>query len=167
MRIMCALLLPMLISLGFAQTAGQGSANRMTPEISDRTFLLNAIQASRSEVDNCRVAISKATHRKIRAYAETMADTQTKFSAELERLARQKGITVPPRRPSIPLPLTQLNGKAFDRNYGIITVENQDKTLTAFQDEARLGADPDIKSFAARAIPSLMDNLDLARDLKH
>jgi putative membrane protein len=150
------LLLLIPVSLGLAQT--------VVPD--DRTFLLNAIQNSRAEVDICRLAISKASHRKIRGYAETMVDNRTRFTAQLEALAKQKGIAVPDKREPIPLPLTQLTGKEFYRNYENITIEHQEKALAAFQNEAQSGTDPDIKRFAAKAIPGLLKDLDQARGLE-
>ncbi len=44
-------------------------------------------------------------------------------------------------------------------------VEDHDKDLKAFQDEANGAADPDIKSFAAKTLPTLQEHQKMAKDI--
>ena len=61
--------------------------------------------------------------------------------------------------------LSKLSGVAFDREYMKLMVEDHDKDVKAFQDEANGATDPDVKSFAAKTLPTLQTHQKMAKDI--
>jgi putative membrane protein len=57
-----------------------------------------------------------------------------------------------------------LNGAEFDRAYMEEMVSGHKQAIALFRREADHGADPDIKAFASRTLPTIQHHLQLAED---
>jgi putative membrane protein len=62
--------------------------------------------------------------------------------------------------------LAKLSGAEFDREYMALMVEDHDKDVAAFLDESKDGSAPDIKSFAAKTLPTLQEHQRMAKEIK-
>jgi putative membrane protein len=56
-------------------------------------------------------------------------------------------------------------GLAFDRNYVNGQVESQKGNAALFEQEIQSGSDPDLKEFARRTLPKIVDHLERAEKL--
>jgi putative membrane protein len=98
-----------------------------------------------------------------------MVDDHSKASEELMQLAQQKGVT-PPKEPGgkhkqLRDRLSKLSGAEFDRTYANERVKEHKKDVAEFRREADRGADPEVKAWAAKTLPTLQDHLKLAQEM--
>ena len=61
--------------------------------------------------------------------------------------------------------LAKLSGPAFDEAYASHMVKDHQKAVSLFSQEAKTGADPDTKEWAARTLATLEKHLDRARQI--
>ena len=99
-----------------------------------------------------------------------MVSDHSKANAELKKLAATKGITLPAEMNAEQKAerdkLAKLSGPEFDREYMALMVEDHDKDVAAFQEEAKDGSDPEIKSFAAKTLPTLQEHQRMSKEIK-
>jgi len=88
---------------------------------------------------------------------------------QLKAAAQKENITLPAspdsKEQQIYDRLARLSGSAFDRAYAKDMVEDHEKDLADFQNEANNGQDENIKAFAAQTIPMIQEHLNQARDM--
>ena len=61
--------------------------------------------------------------------------------------------------------LAKLNGAAFDKAYMQHMVTDHTKDVQAFEHEAKMGKDPDVKAWAGQVLPTLEDHLKQAKQV--
>ena len=61
--------------------------------------------------------------------------------------------------------LSRLSGAEFDKEYISDMVKDHEEDVKDFQTQGIEGADPDLKAFAAKALPPLQGHLQMARDV--
>jgi putative membrane protein len=165
----CAL----LWSAGTAAAVAQTAAPPETPatlNAIDFNFVGQANLGAPFQVDSGRLAEIKATHAAIRSYAHLMVTTHIPVVNALNVILKQKKIT-----PSSTLlhgaydamvfTLNADRGTAFDRNYVNGQVEYQKGNAALFEQEIQNGSDPDLKEFARRTLPKIVDHLERAEKL--
>jgi putative membrane protein len=138
--------------------AGHGAS--MT---ADHKFAMSAAMGGMMEVEMGRLAAQKGASDEVRQFGQRMVDDHTKANEELMQLASGKGMTLPaapdPKHRSEMQKLSSLSGERFDREYVKMMVKDHKKAVGEFQKQAARGADPDLKSFAARTLPTLQEHL--------
>jgi putative membrane protein len=155
-----------LLAAGFAQDQSRersNSANRMTI---DNTFATNAAEGGMAEVQLGNLAKDHASSPDVKSFGQTMVDDHTKANDELKSIAAKKNITLPAslnaKDQATYDRLSKLNGAAFDKAYMRDMVSDHRTDVKEFQNEADHGADPDLKSFAGKTLPTLQHHLQLA-----
>ncbi len=122
-----------------------------------------------AEVELGRLAAQKGHSPDVKRFGERMVTDHSKANDELKQLAVRKGITLPAeptaQQKQEKERLSKLSGVQFDREYMKLMVEDHDKDVKAFQDETHGAADPDIKSFAAKTLPTLQEHQKMAKDI--
>jgi putative membrane protein len=137
----------------------------------DREFMEKAAQAGHTEVEASKLAQSKGSSADVKTFAATMIDDHTKVGDELTQLAASKNVKVPAepsivQRTKIKV-LSATSGSNFDKRYADeIGVTAHQDTIALFQKEASGGADPDVKAFATKTLPSLNHHLEMAKTLQ-
>jgi putative membrane protein len=133
----------------------------------DRRFIEKAARGGMAEVEMGKLAQDKAASDRVKAFARKMAEDQSRANDELKQLAAAKGVTLPTdiaakdRREINKL--SKLSGADFDREYMKSMVSDHQKDLSEFKSESKSSRDNDVKSFAAKTLPTLQQHLDLAR----
>jgi len=131
----------------------------------DSKFVMNAAMGGMAEVEMGRVAAQKGASDEVRQFGQRMVDDHSKANEELTGLAAGKGMTLPtamsPKMQAEMQKLSALAGERFDREYVKMMVKDHKKDVGEFQKEAARGADPDLKSFAARTLPTLQEHLQM------
>jgi putative membrane protein len=96
-----------------------------------------------------------------------MVTDHSKANDELKKIATTKNITLP-ALPADELKatkdrLSKLSGADFDREYMSMMVAGHDKAVAAFQEESTDGSDPELKAFATKTLPTLLEHQSLAK----
>jgi putative membrane protein len=135
---------------------------------STRQFMQDAATGGTTEVELGRMAANKAASEQVRAFAERMVKDHGAANDELVELAKQKGVSLTtqldPKHQAVVDRLGRLSGPEFDREYMQAMVDDHRADVTKFDHEAKAGRDADVKSFAARTLPTLRRHLDLAQE---
>jgi putative membrane protein len=150
-------------------TSPSPAARTATLTDSDRNFINEAAAGGLAEVELGRLAAQKAHSPDVKRFGERMVTDHSKANDELKALAVRKGITPPTEVTAAQKDekesLSKLSGAEFDRKYMKLMVEDHDQDVKAFQDQANGAADPDLKSFAARTLPTLQEHQKMAKEI--
>ena len=133
----------------------------------DATFVRDAAAAGMAEVRMGRLAERQAHAAQVRTFAERMVADHTKLGDQLDAIARKKSLTTPSTLDAKDsTALTALGAQhdaGFDRAYLRTQIADHQSALALFQQEAARGTDPDLKRFAADALPTLRRHLQMAQ----
>jgi len=163
--------LNLLIPIGLLVASAVVSATAAdTISSKDRQFVTKAVQAGKAEVAAGQLAVSRSTNADVKSFGQRMVDDHTKAGAELEQIAKSKGLTVPQAPNSSQQKLAQKLEKAqgadFDKLYARQAgVEGHKDAVKLFTDESKHGSDPDLKAFAAKTLPTIQDHYKMAQQL--
>jgi putative membrane protein len=165
----CAL----LWSAGTAVAAAQTSAPPEVPatlNAVDFNFVGQANLGAPFQIDSGRLAETKGTSEAIRGYAHLMVTSHIPVVDALNVILRQKAVT-----PTNTLLHGAYNAMistleadrraAFDRDYLSGQVEYQKGNAALFEQEIQNGSDPDLKEFARKTLPKIVDHLQRAETL--
>lgn len=158
----CALLV--LTANAQPKTAPYQTANRMTM---DNGFMTKAAQGGLAEVELGRLATTHASNAQVKQFGQRMVDDHSKVNNELRQIAAKDGVTLPTTINSKDQAemdkLSSLNGSDFDKAYMEDMVKDHRADIAEFKKEADSGADPSLKAFAAKTLPTLQEHLTLAQ----
>lgn len=156
---------------GNVTTEGQAmmqAATNPTLSTTDAYFLDKAARSGLAAMQEAQLA-ERAGSPAVRRSAARVLVAQRQLSEDLAALAQRKRIFLP-TMPSdaqerMMSRLQGLTGAAFDRQYLDQLVLMHQQAIELFRDEARDGTDPDVKTFAAGAVPALETHLRTAEQL--
>ncbi|HEV7912261.1 MAG TPA: DUF4142 domain-containing protein [Albitalea sp.] len=137
----------------------------------DADFLKQAAQSGHAEIEAGRIALTKGVNTQVKGFAQQMIDDHGRIASELAALAAAKGIELPheasvAQKAKIKL-LAARDGGSFDRRFAeTVGVAAHRDALRLFQKAALGATDPEIKAFAAKAVPMLRLHLERATELK-
>src|SRR5262249_27799604 len=149
-------------------TSAASPITRAALSTQDRTFVNDAASGGMTEVELGRLAAQKGQNPEVKQFGERMVTDHSKANDELKDVAQSKNLTLPTgpndeQQKAIDR-LSKLSGAAFDREFMKLMAADHDKVAKAFQDQANTGTDPDIKSFAAKTLPTIQEHQKLAHD---
>ena len=135
----------------------------------DRDFVMDAAIGGMMEVELGRVAAQKGTSEAVKQFGQRMVDDHSKANEELTSLASSKGITLPTEldkkhRDEV-TKLSAMSGAEFDRAYSKMMLSDHVKDVAEFEKQSTKAADPDVKAFAGKTLPTLKEHLELAKAL--
>lgn len=169
MQTLASLMLVTAGSLTPAHAGQQASAEPQSAHPFDVPFVQQMAQGGATEVALGRLAIEQAGNVLVKQFGQRMVDDHGKSGDELKKLAAEKKIVVHAElneeNRNAQLSLAALQGAAFDRSYMAQMVAAHQATVARLQQELRDGADPDIKAFAQRVLPTVEDHLRMAIDI--
>jgi putative membrane protein len=146
------------------QGAGKTTAGAKS---SDENFVTKAAMGGMAEVELGRLATQKAASDEVKRFGQRMVDDHGKANDELKTLAQNKQITIPttldPHHKAMQDRLSKLSGASFDRAYMQAMLVDHRKDVNEFRMESKSGKDADVKSFAAKTLPTLEDHLKMAQ----
>ena len=171
--------LAMLIVVALATASGaqsttgaqQSSAKpkQSRPAASDSAFAMKAAQANMAEVELGKLALQKAMSDDVKKFAQMMVDDHSKALDELKGVAGTKNITLPAaidaEHKKLSDRLSKLSGAGFDREYMQAMVDGHRKVAADVRKESQTGADPDLKAWAGKTLPTVEAHLKQAETL--
>lgn len=132
-------------------------------------FLNKAAEDGMFEIKAGQLAASKAQNAQVKQFGQEMNVDHTKADEELKQLTQKKSVSLPTEISAEQKQkldkLSGLSGGEFDREYMKMMVEAHQKAVDLFRDQADTGADPDIKAFAAKTLPTLKNHLEKAKNI--
>ena len=128
----------------------------------DKTFATEAAQGGVAEVELGQLALQKGTSPQVKQFAQRMVTNQ-----ELMELAKTQNLDLPTqvdaKHKADMDRLRGMNGTAFDTAYMQHMVQDHQKDVAEFQQQAQSGSDPGLKSFAVKYLPVLQQHLQMAQ----
>jgi putative membrane protein len=135
----------------------------------DRDFIMDAAIGGMMEVELGRVAAQNGMSDAVKQFGQRMVDDHSKANTELMSLATSKGITLPTeldeKHRQHVTKLSAMSGAEFDREYSKMMLSDHNKDVNEFEKQSTRGADPDLKAFAAKTLPTLQEHLQMAKTL--
>jgi putative membrane protein len=136
----------------------------------DKTTVTKIAQANMAEVAAGQMAATKATSADVKDFANRMVQDHGKAGDELSQLATGKGATLPTEtdadHKAAADKLSKASGAAFDKAYMNQMVKDHEGAVKAFENASKNAADPDLKAWVAKTLPTIQDHLKMAKDVQ-
>lgn len=147
---------------------GQRAAGQLAD--ADREFLQQAAQNNHAELQASRTALDRSQNAEVRKFAQHMVEEHTRAGQQLEQLARAQGLDLPDGASLMHKGkhglLMATTGASFDRRYSdTMGREAHRQNIELYEQAEREARDPEVKAFAAQALPMLRRHLELAQAL--
>jgi putative membrane protein len=150
--------------------SGNSTVGMKANQGSDSAFMMDVAKGNAAELRMADLALQKSQNQDIKRYAQMLRDDHTKAGEELKAIARTESVQLPGEPDQAHQQaadrLSRLSGESFDREWIKAMVEDHQKTIAKFEDEARSGKDAQVKSWAAKTLPTLREHLQHARDIQ-
>lgn len=151
-------------------TASSGAASgAMASKMSsaDKTFVQKATIGGLAEVELGKLAQQKGSSDQVKQFGSRMVEDHSKANDELKQIVSSQGLSAPTdldaKHKSTMAKLDKLSGQQFDRAYMSDMVKDHKEDIALFRKESSSGKDSDLKSFAAKTLPTLEDHLKMAQ----
>jgi len=133
-------------------------------------FFEQAASANKLEIESGRLAAQQATNPQLKAFGEQMVDDHTKAGQDLQALAAQKGVTLPAtmtdsHQKKLDALRKEQPGEDFDQEFRDLMVDSHQEAVSLFEETADDAKDPEVKSFAAKMLPTLQHHEEEAKAL--
>lgn len=137
---------------------------------SDHDFVMDAAMGGLMEVELGHIAAQKGMSESVKQFGQRMVDDHSKANEELMTLATSKGMTLPTtldeKHQKDVTKLSAMSGADFDRAYSKMMLSDHTKDVKEFEKQSTKAADPDIKAFASKTLPTLQEHLRMAKALE-
>ncbi|MBV8577970.1 MAG: DUF4142 domain-containing protein, partial [Acetobacteraceae bacterium] len=149
--------------------SGPGMPAPNQSNIPDRNFARAAAVGGTSEVEFGQLAEREGQNAAVRAFGQRMVNDHAKANDQLKGLAAAAGIPLPnaPDREHRIMreQLDKVNGAAFDRTYIQGQIIDHQQTAQLLEYEIGSGQDEQLKDFASKLLPIVMQHLELAQNI--
>lgn len=136
----------------------------------DAEFAVKAADGGMMEVQLGELAQKNAANAQVKSFGKMMVDDHTKANNELKTLAAQKNITLPATlsndNQKMYNDMMAMKGADFDKHYVDHMVDDHEDDVEMFRKASMNAADPEIKAFAAKTLPTLEMHLQKIKEIK-
>lgn len=136
----------------------------------DRKAIMDMAMSNMAEVDISKLAQSKSQNPEVKAFAQKMVEDHSKALAEVQALAKSKGVTLPTqldaKHKAMLTNLEKLSGDAFDKAYikqGGLGAHKE--TLAKLETATKGAKDADVKGQVDKMIPVVQEHLKVAEQM--
>lgn len=156
-----------------AKTEQNSAVNTQQKTVSniDKGFADSALQDGMLQIALAKEAVAKTSNPKVKAFADRIIQDHTKANQQLKEIAQKAGLQLPDAMSSKEQKklqrLSKLSGSKFDGAYIRFAVNSHKKAIKAFENEAKEGTDPGLKTFASQTTPTLQEHLSMAQSVHH
>ncbi|BAU47495.1 membrane protein [Sulfurifustis variabilis] len=134
------------------------------------SFLKEAAQGGLAEVELAEVAQERAARKEVKDLAKKIEDHHKKANDQLKSLAENKDVELPDepakQHKQTKEQLEKLKGAQFDQAYLQTMVQEHQKDIRKFEQQAKSAKDPEVKQFASQTLPTLKEHLKQAQALQ-
>jgi putative membrane protein len=162
MKLFASMLIPALFWGGAALAQGR---------VSTEDFVKKVALSDMTEIQSSQLALSRSPDADTKPFAEKMVKDHQQTSAELKSLVDSGKVhaTLPTaldtEHQKMLDALKGMQGKQFDKAYDRMQVEAHEQAVALFEEYARSGDNPDLKSWAMETLPRLQEHLAMAKRL--
>ncbi|MGE3784954.1 MAG: DUF4142 domain-containing protein [Alphaproteobacteria bacterium] len=153
---------------GHMATQEQGQQKQKLSE-KDKTFAKEAALGGMAEVELGNLAQTNAQNDEVKQFGTRMVRDHSAANQQLTTILAGKDFTAPTqldeKHKKTLDKLSKMRGAEFDRAYMHEMVEDHDKDVKKFRQEAEHGNDADLKAFAQKTLPVLEQHQKLAHDI--
>lgn len=156
--------------------AVNGDTSKMpdnTPMQADQAttdFLMKAAAGGMSEVEAGKMAAEKATNADVKQFANMMVQDHTGANGQVKKLAAARNIALPGSLPEDKMEkaneMNEKSGRAFNKAYMDMMVEDHKKTIDLFEKAQSDSKDEEVKTFITNTLPKLKMHLDSAQAIQ-
>ena len=137
----------------------------------DGALMSDLSHANIDEIESAKLAIAKSKNVQVREFAQKMLDEHSAAQAQLETLAKAKGVKLPDKtylmQKSTTAILKVVSGKTFDKEYIKHAGVNAHKTTLVLLQRVSLEAvEPELKALGANMRPMIQQHLKMAQQLQ-
>ena len=125
----------------------------------DRDFMMTAAKGGMMEVHMGQMAAKQGQSAEVKKLGGVIAADHSKANSQLMGLAASKGVKLDTRHK-----MDKISGDNFDQEWLAQMVTSHQKTIAAFEAEAKGGVDPAVKDWAAKTLPTLKKHLKMVQD---
>ncbi|MGV8803758.1 MAG: DUF4142 domain-containing protein [Polaromonas sp.] len=137
----------------------------------DGALMSDLAHAHIDEIESAKLALARSKNAQVQEFAQKMMDEHSAAQAQLETLAKAKGVKLPAKtylmQKSTAAMLKVMRGKTFDNQYlkhaGINAHKN---TLVLLQRVSLEAVEPELKALGASMRPMIEQHLKMAQQLQ-
>jgi putative membrane protein len=153
------------------QNTNTNTAAATTPfSKADSGFVMEAAAGGMMEVEAGKLAQQNAASDRVKNFGSMMVADHSAANQQLSGLASSHGITLPSALPAAEQKhldaMKSLTGKAFDKHYVSMMVDDHKKDIGKFKMAAEKCDDSQLKSWASTTLPTLQKHMDSINAIK-
>jgi putative membrane protein len=152
---------------GQMATPGQAQTQKLSEK--DKNFAKEAALGGMLEVELGNLAQQNAQHDDVKEFGARMVQDHGAANQQLMTILAAKDMTAPSqldeKHRKMVDKFSKMRGAEFDRAYMREMVEDHDKTVKKFRQQATQGNDADLKTFAQNTLPVLEQHQKMAHDI--
>jgi putative membrane protein len=133
--------------------------------LDDISFLRQATESGRKEVDAAREALPQLKKPELKRIAEMLVVDHSNANDQLARIAAAKGWPVPGPQPSAAPPSGTASGD-FDARWAAQMIAGHERSLALYRAQAQVGEDKDLRNFARETLPTIEHHLAELRSVQ-
>ena len=146
--------------------AAQGQNQKLSAK--DKSFAQEAAMGGMAEVELGNLAQQNAQNDEVKQFGSRMVQDHTQANQQLMPILSAENITMPQqldeKHKATYDRLSKMRGAEFDRAYMRDMVQDHEKDVKKFRQEAEHANNPELKSFAQQTLPVLEQHLKLAHE---
>jgi len=149
-----------MLVLLLASAAFSGGAVRADEYVRDTDFLRAASAFGQREVAAGKRALEHSTNVEVKQAAQILRADGESATDSLAQLATRKGW------PVLPVDDQENGGRYTDRNFVARQIDNEQRAIGLYREEAQNGTDTDLQFFSRNMLPRLERSLTILRALR-
>jgi putative membrane protein len=157
-----------LVSLFACPALVQGQTSEVAQQ--DLEFAQEAAAGGLKEVTLGKLAQQQAKNEQVVQFGQHMVEDHSLANETLTSIAEDKGIQLPQELPADAQQkyeeLQQLSDAEFDTAYMDEMVQDHEKTIELFEQQAESGEDAALRGFAEETLPTLREHLEMAKQVQ-
>jgi|GEM_PF-964790 len=161
-------------SMAGADSTAMGDANVpagmhevIAPHKDDKEFMTSAAYADQNEIQQSKMALAKGVTGQAKDMANKMIADHSQSTAELQKLAAKKGVTLPTEmdeeHKALKPQLEKLSGEAFEQMYMAQMVVDHQRTANTMMAHEKMTKDADVKAFIAKTLPVVQMHIGMTK----
>jgi putative membrane protein len=154
-------------------TGTGGSVGTAGTADADRGFVEEQLAMGTAEIELGRLAQERGQHADVKEFGAMMVEQHQKAADELRPIANKFTTgEAPARTPEaddhkeLLDELSGLTGRDFDKKYIQEMIDDHQEGIDDLESKAENAASPEVKSWAAKALPTMRQHLERARAIK-
>jgi putative membrane protein len=149
---------------------GMGATPPATMSKADQKIVMDMAQGNMAEIEMAKMAQGKTQNEQVKTFAQQMIDDHTKALADVQKLASDRGLTMPAEvdktHKTMADKLGAKSGDAFDKAYmaqgGVADHKKMRSMLAAAEKKAE---DPEVKALVTKIAPTVDQHLKAAQQM--